>query len=124
VKDWERFKGLDKYDRRAVVVSLLYSLVPLSMFFMAIDYLGHHSRSGYRDSKAEAAFLTGVLWLIPLVAYWIYRYVAAKKASPVKPPINDKDLYAELTKLGDLKERGLLTEEEFLEQKKVILDRH
>jgi hypothetical protein len=32
-----------------------------------------------------------------------------------------KDIYAEILKLGDLKEKGLITEEEFEEQKKILL---
>lgn len=35
---------------------------------------------------------------------------------------NEVDFYAELKKLGELKEKGLLTEEEFQKEKKRLID--
>lgn len=35
-----------------------------------------------------------------------------------------KDLYTELTKLDELRKKGLLTEDEYNVQKKRILDKH
>jgi len=43
----------------------------------------------------------------------------AKAAAPAAPSVDD--LYAQLTKLGELRERGLLTEAEFAEQKARLL---
>ena len=45
--------------------------------------------------------------------------------TPTRPPLSPQepgqDFIAQLERLGDLKERGILTEEEFLAQKKKIL---
>ena len=112
---WERFKLLDKKDRIAVVVSLLYSLVPL-FYFANVPF--YH--------KPGEPFGMGLLFSIPLVLYWGYRALIAIPPTAAQPSkaASQPDLYTELTKLGALKDRGILTEEEFLEQKKVILDRH
>lgn len=109
---WERFKLLDKKDRIAVVVSLLY-LVGVLVLVVAAN-------------RIEEGIVAGLLALIPLVLYWGYKAVTARPSTAAQPSkaVSQPDLYAELTKLGDLKERGILTEEEFLEQKKMILDRH
>ena len=108
---WERFKLLDKKDRIAVVVSLLY-LVGVLVLVLA--------------ANSGEGIMIGLLVLIPLVLYWGYKAVTARPSTAAQPSkaVSQPDLYAELTKLGDLKERGILTEEEFLEQKKLILDRH
>lgn len=42
--------------------------------------------------------------------------------SPSKTKI-ENDIYSELTKLGELKEKGIITEEEFLKMKKEIIDK-
>ncbi len=42
--------------------------------------------------------------------------------SPSKTKVED-DIYSELSKLGELKEKGIITEEEFLKMKKEIIDR-
>ena len=109
---WERFKLLDKKDRIAVVVSLLYLVGVLVFVLLA--------------ANSGEALLLGLSVLIPLVLYWGYKAVTARPSTAAQPSkaVSQPDLYAELTKLGDLKERGILTEEEFLEQKKTILDRH
>jgi hypothetical protein len=110
---WERFKLLDKKGRIAVVVSLLY-LVGVLVAMVA-----------FANSFSKAMVGLG-MYLSPLALYWGYKAITARPPTAAQPSkaASQPDLYAELTKLGDLKDRGILTEEEFLEQKKVILDRH
>jgi hypothetical protein len=62
-------------------------------------------------SAAEAEKLAAQAILTP-------RETAVAERTEKKP-----DLYLELTKLDDLRKRGLLTEEEFLEQKKRLLEK-
>ena len=99
---WERFKLLDKKDRIAVVVSLLYLVGVLVLVLAA--------------RRIEEGLLAGLICLLPLALYWGYRAVTAKPSTAAQPSkdASQPDLYAELTKLGDLKDRGILTEEEFL----------
>ena len=40
-----------------------------------------------------------------------------------KKQATGNDLYTELTKLDDLRKRGILTEDEYTEQKKKLLDK-
>ena len=50
---------------------------------------------------------------------------AASLAPPPPPPKAEpeNDVYAELMKLGELKEKGIITEEEFAKMKKDIIDK-
>src|ERR1043165_6967387 len=50
-----------------------------------------------------------------------YKIKAKPSQKPVEDALGRDDIYTQLEKLGKLKEKGLLTEEEFQEQKKKIL---
>ena len=62
--------------------------------------------------------IVGALITLPIITLYIY---FIKKNKDEIPPINIDELSIELNTLGDLKEKGLLTEEEFEEQKKKLL---
>ena len=47
----------------------------------------------------------------------------ALKLEMAKKQATGNDLYTELTKLDDLRKRGILTEDEYTEQKKKLLDK-
>ena len=58
--------------------------------------------------------------LITIVIFSMYFYFLKKNKEEI-PPINIDELTHDLNILGELREKGLLTEEEFNEQKKKLL---
>ena len=60
--------------------------------------------------------------LITLFIFSLYIYFFKKNKDEI-PKISIDELSIELNTLGDLKEKGLLTEEEFEEQKKKLLNK-
>tara|TARA_B100001142_G_scaffold201317_1_gene199888 strand:+ start:1042 stop:1248 length:207 start_codon:yes stop_codon:yes gene_type:complete len=62
--------------------------------------------------------IAGALITFAIITLYIY---FIKKNKDEIPPISIDELSIELNTLGDLKEKGLLTEEEFNEQKKKLL---
>ena len=52
---------------------------------------------------------------------WAADQPAQPEAAPVAEQANSDDMYVELEKLGQLKEQGILTEEEFTAKKQQIL---
>ena len=69
---WERFKLLDKKDRIAVVVSLLY-LVGVLVAMAAFA-------NGFEDAMAGLG-----VYLSPLVLYWGYKAITAKPSTAAQP---------------------------------------
>jgi len=68
----------------------------------------------------EVVFLDLIFMLLFLVILFMYFYFFKKNKDEI-PPVNIDELSVELNTLGELKEKGLLTEEEFNEQKKKLL---
>jgi len=44
-------------------------------------------------------------------------------ASPAATPAQEENIYTQLLKLGELKEKGVITEEEFQKMKKALVDK-
>jgi hypothetical protein len=88
-----------------------------------------------KDAAAGAAIGAAIGVPLPIVGpvtgsvvgagLGVYKNMTGKGTPSYAPQATQedkKDIYAEILKLGDLKERGLITEEEFEQQKKSLLN--
>jgi len=102
------------------------------------ELLNEASKSAIvKDAAAGAAVGAAVAIPVPIIGpatgavvgagLGVYKNITGKgqhESSP-KAGHNDNgfDVYSEILKLGDLKDKGLITEEEYVEQKRLLLDR-
>lgn len=130
--------GDGKFDQEDVkILTEKATTVSKSLFNKSSEILNEASKSKMaKDAAAGAAVGAVVAIPVPIIGpiagsvigagVGVYKNVTGKGSNETpteKIEIKkDIDVYAEILKLGDLKEKELITEEEFNEQKKSLLE--
>ena len=99
--------GASTYALGNVVVNFLSANIPLDE--VDEDLAKEMYKEEYEEGKKVASNLK--------------KKQDTKKATKEEPKTAEKDIYAELSKLGELKDKNIITDEEFEKMKKEIIDR-
>lgn len=89
------------------------SIIGIVWFSLSILFI-----IGFNNNANDEAVGWGILGMLYAIPYAIAGLVFSYK----KPKVRSRDITAELAKLGELKEKGILTEEEFTNRKNKLLD--
>lgn len=112
-----------------ITVILLMSIgIAFSIFMIYVPYLVAKSRDVAKDKRTIiivlgwAGIFFGITWIIALILAFIYEPEIISQESTAVIHNNANDYINKLEKLADLKDKGIITKEEFEAKKAELLE--